>query len=338
MPADEDVYFAGFQTDVYDNRYSVLADNIDGDTIILWIDALGVEWLPLLSWTIKEHCDGKIVSTSVGQAILPTETCYNDLWSRMDTPYSKLDKLDKLAHKGVVDEPDYYACIEEQLSFVAGAHKHITGLLKKHHRVIITGDHGTSRLAARLFHVKDGFSAPKGATVCSHGRYCKSVEAAGYTMPNTRVFKGADGMQYVVFTNYDHFKQSGFAAGADDDNAIYGEVHGGATPEEMLVPVIVIDSNFEMPLSATWEKNGVKIMMKKARLSLTFNKPVQKLQVKVAGIDAEVSTSDGGKRWSVVVPGIKQGTYTAHVLANNILVDMSDVTILSAIGGDGDLP
>ena len=338
LPADEDVYFAGFQTDVYDNRYSVLADNIDGDTIILWIDALGVEWLPLLSWTIKEHCDGKIISTSVGQAILPTETCYNDLWSRMDTPYSKLDKLDKLAHKGVVDEPDYYACIEEQLSFVAGAHKHITGLLKKHHRVIITGDHGTSRLAARLFHVKDGFSAPKGATVCSHGRYCKSVEAAGYTMPNTRVFKGADGMQYVVFTNYDHFKQSGFAAGADDDNAIYGEVHGGATPEEMLVPVIVIDSNFEMPLSATWEKNGVKIMMKKARLSLTFNKPVQKLQVKVAGIDAEVSTSDGGKRWSVVVPGIKQGTYTAHVLANNILVDMSDVTILSAIGGDGDLP
>ena len=176
------------------------------------------------------------------------------------------------------------------------------------------------------------------ATVCSHGRYCKSVEAAGYAMPNTRVFKGSDGMQYVVFTNYDHFKQSGFAAGADDDNAIYGEVHGGATPEEMLVPVIVIDSNFEMPLSATWEKNGVKIMMKKARLSLTFNKPVQKLQVKVAGIDAEVSTSDGGKRWSVVVPGIKQGTYTAHVLANNILVDMSDVTILSAIGGDGDLP
>lgn len=338
LPADEDVYFAGFQTDVYDNQYSVLADNIDGDTIILWIDALGAEWLPLLSWTIKEHCDGTIVSTFVGQATLPTETCYNDLWNSMDTPYSKLDKLDKLAHKGVVDEPDYYACIEEQLSFVAGAHKHITGLLKKYHRVIITGDHGTSRLAARFFHVKDGFSAPKDAIVCSHGRYCKSAETAGYAMPNTRVFKGSDGMQYVVFTNYDHFKQSGFAAGADDDNAIYGEVHGGATPEEMLVPIIVIDSNIEMPLSATWEKNGVKIMMKKARLSLTFNKPVQKLQVKVAGIDADASPTDGGKRWSVVIHGIKQGTYTAHVLANNTIVDVPDITILSAIGGDGDLP
>lgn len=338
LPADEDTYFAGFQTDVYDNRYSVLADNIDSDTVILWIDALGAEWLPLLDWTIKEHCDCTIVSATVGQATLPTETCYNDLWDSMDTPYSKLDKLDKLAHKGVVDEPDYYACIEEQFSFVAGAHKYITGLLKKHHRVIITGDHGTSRLAARFFHAKDGFSASKDVIVCSHGRYCKSAETTGYPMPNTRVFKGSDGMQYVVFTNYDHFKQSGFAAGADDDNAIYGEVHGGATPEEMLVPIIVIDSNLEMPLSATWEKNDVKIMMKKVRLSLAFNKPVQKLQVKVAGIDADVSHFDDGKRWSVVVPGIKQGTYTAHVLANNILVDVPDITILSAIGGDGDLP
>lgn len=338
LPTDEDVYFAGLQTDVYENRYSVLADNIDDDTIILWIDALGVEWLSLLCWTIKEHCDGTMVSTAVGQATLPTETCYNDLWSSMDMPHSKLDKLDKLAHKGVVDEPDYYACIEEQLSFVAGAHKHITGLLKKHHRVIITGDHGTSRLAARFFHVKDGFSAPKDAIVCSHGRYCKSAEAVDYTMSNTCVIKGSDGMQYIVFTNYDHFKQSGFAAGADDDNAIYGEIHGGATPEEMLVPIIVIDSNFEMPLSATWEKNGVKIMMKKAQLSLAFNKPVQKLQVKMAGIDADVSPFDGGKRWSVVVSGIKQGTYTANVLANNILVDIPDITILSAIGGDGDLP
>lgn len=338
LPEDDDVYFAGFQTDVYDNRYSILADNVDSDTVILWIDALGVEWLPLLNWSITENCDGTISSISVGQAALPTETCFNDLWNSMDTPYRKLDKLDKLAHKGVIDEPDYYACIEEQLSFVAGVHKQINDLLKEHHRVIVTGDHGTSRLAARFFHVKDGFSAPKNATVCSHGRYCKVAESVGYAITNTRMFKRADGMQYIVYTNYDHFKQSGFAAGEDDDNAIYGEVHGGATPEEMLVPIIVIDSNIDTPLSGTWEKNSVKIFMKKARLSLSFNKPVQKLQVKVAGIDADVASTDGGNRWSVTIPGIKDGTYTAHVLANNTIVEMPVITILSALGGDGDLP
>lgn len=338
LPEDDDVYFAGFQTDVYDNRYSILADNVDSDTVILWIDALGVEWLPLLNWSITENCEGTISSISVGQAALPTETCFNDLWNSMDTAYRKLDKLDKLAHKGVIDEPDYYACIEEQLSFVAGVHKQINDLLKKHHRVIVTGDHGTSRLAARFFHVKDGFSAPKNATVCSHGRYCKVAESVGYAITNTRMFKRADGMQYIVYTNYDHFKQSGFAAGEDDDNAIYGEVHGGATPEEMLVPIIVINSNIDTPLSGTWEKNSVKIFMKKARLSLSFNKPVQKLQVKVAGIDADVASTDGGNRWNVTIPGIKDGPYTAHVLANNTIVEMPAITILPALGGDGDLP
>ena len=106
----------------------------------------------------------------------------------------------------------------------------------------------------------------------------------------------------------------------------------------MLVPIVVIDSNYEMPLTATWDKSSVKIMMKKARLSLAFNKPVQKLQVKIAGIVADVSPADGGKKWSVIVPGIKQGTHTAHILANNLLVDVPEITILSAIGGDGDLP
>lgn len=338
LPEDEDVYFAGFQIDVYDNRYSILAENIDSDTVILWIDALGIEWLPLLNWTITENCSGKIISTSVGQANLPTETCYNNLWNSMNTTYSKLDKLDKLAHKGVIDEPDYYACIEEQISFISEIYKHINSLLKKHHRVIVTGDHGTSRLAARFFHVKDGFSAPKNATVCSHGRYCKISEAIKCTMPNTCILKRDDGFHYIVYTNYDHFKQSGFAAGADDDNAIYGEIHGGATPEEMLVPVIVIDSDIDTPLFGTWEKNSVKISMKKAHLSLSFNKPVQKLQVKVYGIEADVASFDGGNQWSAIISGIKPGTYTANVLADNIIIEMPDITILSALGGDGDLP
>ena len=93
--------------------YSVLADYVDDNTVVLWVDAMGAEWLPLLSWTISQNCDATVQSTSIVQANLPTETCYNDLWKEMDIPFEKLDKLDKLAHKGVIDEPDYYACVEE---------------------------------------------------------------------------------------------------------------------------------------------------------------------------------------------------------------------------------
>lgn len=338
LPIDEEVFFNGLQTDVYDNRYSVLSEYIDSDTVVLWIDALGVEWLPLLNWTLSQNCDGSIRKIAVTQACLPTETCFNELWKGMDVPYNKLDKLDKLAHKGVIDEPDYYACIEDQLTFVAGVHKRVSELMEKHHRVIITGDHGTSRLAARFFHTRDGMGAPKNAVVCSHGRYCELDQNTSFMMPNVHIEKRSDGAKYAIYKNYDHFKQSGFAAGGDDDNAIYGEIHGGATPEEMLVPVIVIDSNKEIPLTADWDKSTVKIAMKKARLTLFFNKPVHQLQVKVVGIDGNTAPADDSSQWSVVLSGINQGTYPVQVHADNRIVTVPDITILPALGGTGDLP
>lgn len=339
LPNDEELYFNGTQTDFYDYRYSILSDFVDSDTIVLWIDALGVEWMPLLQWSIRSICDATVRNCSIAQATLPTETCFNDQWKSMDVPYKKLDKLDKLAHKGVVDDPDYYSCIEQQLTFVAGIGKQVSSLLEQHHRVIITGDHGTSRLAARFFHSREGFVPPKEATVCSHGRYCELGSESSANMPNAITAKGSDGKRYICFSNYDHFRQSGFAAGADDENAIYGEVHGGATPEEMLVPVIVVDSNREVPLTASWAKDSVKISMKKATLGIKFNKAISQLIVKVDNILGEVSMLDGGTKWRIVLKNIKDGVHSAEVYADGHIVVMPELTIIPALGGgDGDLP
>ena len=339
LPNDETMYFEGVQTNIYDYRYSVLADNIDEDTMVLWIDALGVEWLPLLKWTIENGCDASIVKTVVVMATLPTETCFNEQWNEMSVSYKKLDKLDKLAHKGVVDEPDYYACIEEQINFITGISEQVNFLLNQHHRVIITGDHGTSRLAARFFHTRDGLSAPKDAKVWSHGRYCELAGVSGVSIPNIQIVKAKDGTQYAVFENYDHFKQSGFAAGVDDENAIYGEVHGGATPEEMLVPVIVLESNKEVQLTASWEKEKVKIAMKKVRLTLNFSKPVNQLSVDVADIVGTVSKNGDGSVWNVVLQGIKPGSYKVRIVADGYILEVPEIIILPALsGGGGDLP
>lgn len=149
----------------------------------------------------------------------------------------------------------------------------------------------------------------------------------------------AHGDRYAVFSNYDHFKQSGFAAGADDENTIYGEVHGGATPEEMLVPVMVVESNKETPIVGSWEKQAVKISMKKAKLSISFNRQIENLSVKMAGIQATVSKIGAGNTWAVVFPGAKADTYPLEVNADGRIVSLPDITLLSALGGgDGDLP
>lgn len=339
LPADEETYFNGIQTDSYEMRYTILSENIDADTEMLWIDALGVEWLPLLYWTLSRNCDATVSQVAIGQANLPTETEFNDQWKVMNVPYVKLDKLDKLAHKGVTDEPDYYACIEDQLAFASGIYEKASELLKQHHRIIITGDHGTSRLAARFFHNRDGIDVPTNIKVYSHGRYCDAQRQGSPSFPNVRIANAPDGNKYAVFQNYDHFKQSGFAAGADDENAVYGEVHGGSTPEEMLVPIIVLDSNHEIPLTGEWEKTTVKISKRRATFTITFNKAVQQLQVKIGGINGEVSAANGGKQWNVVFSGIKADTYTPQVYANGTILTLPDVTIKPALGGgDGDFP
>lgn len=344
LPNDEDVFFNGINTDLYDYRYSVLSDFTDDDTVILWVDALGIEWLSLLYWSISNRCNATISSIFVTQATLPTETCFNEQWKSMDVPYEKLDKLDKLAHKGVVDEPDYYSCVEEQLSFITtDVTTRINKLMKQYHRVIITGDHGTSRLAARFFHIRDGVPVPKDAVVCSHGRYCELPSKSSFPLRGIRTVEKQEGKKYMVFENYDHFKQSGFAAGADNENAIYGEVHGGATPEEILVPVIVIDSKEQVALRGEWSKTSVKIFKKKVELEIRFNKTVSDLKVKISRNLANTVKSSDGKKWTVIfekfVQSTNKATYSVDVIANGYILVMPDITITSPLGsGIGDLP
>ena len=339
LPDDEVLYVSGIQTETYDYRYAALSSALDDDCVVLWIDALGAEWLPLLLWSLEKNHRGNVVETAVVQASLPSETCYNEQWNQMTVPHQKLDRLDKLAHKGIVDDPDYYACIEDQISFVAQLNGKVEALLEEYHRIIITGDHGTSRLAARFFHVREGVAAPAGAVVGSHGRFCELAENMTVLHPDIVYAKDREGKQYAVFGNYDHFKRSGFATGASDDKALYGEIHGGASPEEMLVPVIVFDSKSSKPLTAKWKSSTVKIMAKKAKATLILSRPVGELQAKLGTIDGVCSAATDKKTWTIVFPGAAPKTHSVSVAADGMLVPVEPLTVLPALGGgEGDLP
>lgn len=159
-------------------------------------------------------------------------------------------------------------------------------------------------------------------------------------IPNTVKVKDKDGKQYVVLLNYDHFRQSGFAAGADDDRAIYGEVHGGATPEEVLVPVLVVDSNRELPLIAEWLKPSSKVRQKKVSFDLVFNRAISELVVKINGIiGSAIKKDENDLVWRIEFINLKPGKYLAEVLADQHIITMPEVEVISALGGGmGDLP
>lgn len=338
LPSDQDIHFMGVETDIYDFRYPVLSENADDNTVVLWIDALGIEWMTLLKWAIETSCAGKVESIKVTQAQLPSETRYNEQWKSMVLPYQKLDRLDKLAHRGVIDDKDYYACIEEEFRFITEVGAKVDKLLKQYPRVLITGDHGTSRLAARYFHKIKGISAPAKSEVGSHGRFCK-VDGHTQALNTQKVVNDSDGNKYLVFTNYDHYTKSGFAAGSDDDNPVYGEIHGGATPEEMLVPVITVNSLYEIPLTAKWSmtNNTVKISNKRAKCRISFSKPVSSVLAKMEDIDGEcTSTITPSKDWTITFSGMKlnkEKEFNVSVIADGVIVNTEKIIVKPALGG-----
>lgn len=339
LPESDERFFRGIEPDSLPFRYSAINQKITDSTVMLWIDGLGFEYLSLLLDKLAQNKDGSVVSCTLTQALLPTETEFNEQWKQMSVPYEKLNKLDKLAHKGVVDEPDYYACIEEQLAFFNKVSDKVNELLKKYQRVIITGDHGTSRLAARFFHTRKGLPVFKDVTPLSHGRYCSIKSKPNGVYEDLKETTDSSGQHYLVFTSYNHFSVSGFAAGKDDDNVIYGEVHGGASPEEMIVPVVVFDSNVSLSLSVKWshDKSEAKLKRKVAKAALEFSKEIKTLTVKAGTVEAEVCNTGDGKTWTLSLEKITPGVYNLIIVADGKIVNIDKpLTVIPALGGGGD--
>ena len=201
---------------------------------ILWIDGLGAEWMPLLVSEIKKRT-GASITPYYAKSVLPSETEFNRHWEKSD---DKKDRLDKLSHRGIPDEKDYFSIIAEQIKIICEFSDDVGELIKSNNSVIITGDHGSSRLAALMFHKKDNFALtpPKNSSVFAFGRYCKLTDVAEATVTDSMKLvsitkEDESSVKYLVMKNYEHFTFSG--------NAIV-EIHGGATPEECLIPVIIV--------------------------------------------------------------------------------------------------
>jgi hypothetical protein len=229
--------------DCIDSRNKIIQNNESGYP--LWIDGLGAEWLPLLFAEIKRLSIATEVICKTARSILPSETEFNHQWNCKD---EKWDRLDKLNHNGMPDDKNYYSCVAQQIEYIREIAQRVGELLVDHNCIVITGDHGSSRLAALMFHSSENYYiAPfKNSIVRSFGRFCElpfdsDVQITDSMEAVTAKRDGQD-VKCVVIKTYEHFKQSGNAAGDNtDDNAVIGEVHGGATPEECLVPVIIVN-------------------------------------------------------------------------------------------------
>lgn len=189
------------------------------NAFIYWVDALGIEYLRLIQAILDDKYKGVYYEINIGYAEIPTVTEFNKDFV-VDRNYDVTRILDDLKHNG-----EYPACIEEELRLVENVIKVAVQKLDAFDRVIITSDHGASRGA--ILHKGAVHKSDDIAKVERFGRYCIQADA----QYENRYAGCIDKDKYHIFANYDRFSISGNEK---------GEIHGGATLEEVLVPIIVL--------------------------------------------------------------------------------------------------
>ncbi len=206
--------------------YQKILDDATPKAKLYWLDALGVEFL---SYIKARAMQLELFTTiKIARANLPTLTCQNknfyDDWC--GDKFDKNQQLDELKHTpenfdadGKCSAPTY---IDDELAIIDNALGEIKNDLANHHaeKIILTSDHGASRLAV-MFGRENKFKMNSNGE--HSGRCCPINEL------DEKPTCATDENGYWVLANYDKF------AGGRLSSV---EIHGGATLEEILVPVI----------------------------------------------------------------------------------------------------
>lgn len=314
--------------DFLETRSYMLAKYNNKDCISYWIDGLGIEWISLVCYILdKNQNDAFSYSSDMAKCVIPSETVYNEQWELNTFKSIKRNRLDIISHIGMPDDKDYFLAVANQIQVISEMVTEAIRQLKNHEYVIITGDHGSSRLAALAFH-REGTIVPKGAKSMDLGRFCLlkgKPEDADY-IPESSVPCAYNDDYYLVMKNYDHFIQPGNAAGGNtDDNAVAGEVHGGLTPEECIVPVIVLHrKNKRIQLGYTINTKKIMSTGGRGSIRIEFNTYIQSLQIKTDNGLCECMREDG-RIWSVKFSDLTEGEAVLEIIADNKLLSPKKV-------------
>lgn len=281
---------------------------------LYWIDALGAEYLGYIQCRAKAL--GLKIAVHAVRANLPTITSFNsDFYEAWSGDKAKTKKLDEVKHEG---EQDFnYQTIKtpvhlaEELRIVDAAldwaKTKLTG--KNADKVIIVSDHGASRLAVINEQECKWEMASKGE---HSGRCCPCSDA------DVKSKYATEENGFWVLANYDRFKGGRKAS---------VEVHGGATLEEVVIPLIEIalfDNKIEVgnttPVTTASFKKNAEIVL--------FSKNILKsVSVRLLGRQYPAETV-GNNKHKIIFPDIKRaGKYTADIFEGDNLIGQVEFDI-----------
>lgn len=286
-------------------------------------DAMGVEYLGYI--VSRCHALKLMAKITVCRCELPSITSRNkEFWDVLSTerfPIITVDKIDKIKHHG--EEGYDYSREDRKLPIhLIRELELIDELLKKikinlangtYEKAILVADHGASRLAV----IHETENLWKMASNGKHsGRCCPKSEV------DERPESATDAEDFWALANYDRFR------GSRKANV---EVHGGATLEEVTVPIIEIsylNSAVEvkiMPIDSTAQFIGVPEITvsfrKKAAIKIFATEKLVDVSVVIDGHAYEARPIDDNFYVVEEMAEIRRAkTYSVDVLAGGMPV------------------
>lgn len=292
------------------NRLPTRNEIIDGldktDTYLYWLDALGVEYLALIEALAQKR--GLSVRVNIARAELPTITSMNrDFFDAWPGHKEKNNELDDTKHNDVggynFTNNELPIHLAKEIAIIeAMIGKAATDLALRHcKRFLIVSDHGASRLAVLRCKEEQYETDTKGT---HSGRCCNLFQP--YDLPFAAEENG-----YLVLADYGRFKGS---------RAANVEVHGGASLEEVIVPIIELSlKNGNVTVKLVNEvvivdfRTGTEVI-------LFFNSPVQDVSVVLNG-KPHPATQIDANHYAVKLPDLKRASdYPADVYAGDNLI------------------
>jgi hypothetical protein len=224
----------------YPTRDAVIGElAAQSDTALLVVDAMGAEYMPLLLALAKRR-GMNIESQAVVQTKLPTETVFNPIkWAEVQR-LPEIKSVDNIVHNGAakhetsIPERNF---AETLRVFETEIMNRIADGLTKFTRVVVTADHGASCLAVIAHKGGKGTTLPWDKQKDGEPKDWRySLAPQGTPRPpefESEYFPDRKETYWIV-RGYNRLPKMG--------GKPY-ELHGGATLEERLVPVIVFTKN-----------------------------------------------------------------------------------------------
>lgn len=283
----------------YKPRREIVEAEREKGAKVIWVDAMGVEWANLLVSELQKGEEEVEAEIEIVRAVVPSITEVNKEWKEMDERVEY--ELDKIAHDSTYSFP---ASFIKSMEFIKSVARKVKEELNLCPRVVITSDHGLSRFALSGEEKKE---LPPGYAVERGGRYASpgGEGSTGYEIKDEERKKMIVKDGNLIWLTYDRFEGGGFSG---------GEVHGGATPEECLVPVIIVYRGRKaVRINVLNEGERVKLDHRgEGWLEIEVDKPLASLELRIGGkvfSGEEVSP----QRWKFSLQKLGEKEYTAEL-------------------------